>query len=146
MTNEVNSFRSFIPHAASPAVSKPQGNKDDNSTQQAILQPVRQQNAASGPQTAAAAEPTASQPVPADELTQAVEVINQQVQNMQRSLEFSVEDDTGVTVVRVYDSETEELVRQIPAEEVVDLARKMHEYQTQTSGQHMEGMLVQEKT
>ena len=58
----------------------------------------------------------------AEELTVAVSKLNDFVQNVQRTLAFSVEEDTGITVVRVFDSETEELIRQIPAEETIKLA------------------------
>ena len=56
------------------------------------------------------------------ELTSAISKLNDYVQNVQRTLSFSVEEDTGTTVVQVYDSETEELIRQIPAEETIKLA------------------------
>lgn len=56
------------------------------------------------------------------ELATAVSKLNDFVQNIQRTLSFSVEEDTGITVVKVFDSETEELIRQIPAEETIKLA------------------------
>ncbi|WP_101759932.1 flagellar protein FlaG [Oceanicoccus sp. KOV_DT_Chl] len=56
------------------------------------------------------------------ELQSAVSKLNDYVQNVQRTLSFSVEENTGTTVVQVYDSETEELIRQIPAEETIKLA------------------------
>mgnify|MGYP001608458864 CR=1 FL=1 len=59
------------------------------------------------------------------ELSQAVKQINDFVQDIQRNIEFSVDDDTGRTVIRVYDSSTEELIRQIPNEEVLELAKNL---------------------
>ncbi|MBL4827724.1 MAG: flagellar protein FlaG [Spongiibacteraceae bacterium] len=61
---------------------------------------------------------------PADpvELQSAVTKLNDYVQNIQRTLAFTVEEKTGITVVQVYDTETEELIRQIPAEETIKLA------------------------
>ena len=59
------------------------------------------------------------------ELNQAVKQINDFVQDIQRNIEFSVDDDTGRTVIRVYDSSTEELIRQIPNEEVLELAKNL---------------------
>ena len=61
------------------------------------------------------------------ELSQAVKQINDFVQDIQRDLEFSVDDDTGRTVIRVYDSKTDELIRQIPNEEVLELAKNLKE-------------------
>lgn len=57
-----------------------------------------------------------------EELRSAVSKLNDYVQNIQRTLSFTVEEQTGITVVQVYDSETEELIRQIPAEETIKLA------------------------
>jgi flagellar protein FlaG len=56
------------------------------------------------------------------ELRSAVSKLNDYVQNVQRTLSFSVEETTGLTIVQVFDSETEELIRQIPAEETIKLA------------------------
>ena len=61
------------------------------------------------------------------ELSQAVKQINDFVQDIQRDLEFSVDDDTGRTVIRVFDSKTDELIRQIPNEEVLELAKNLKE-------------------
>jgi flagellar protein FlaG len=57
-----------------------------------------------------------------EQLSAAVSKLNDYVQNVQRTLNFSIDKDTGVTVVKVFDSETKELVRQIPAEETLKLA------------------------
>jgi len=47
------------------------------------------------------------------------------VQNFQRDLHFTVDKDSGRTVIKVIDSETEELIRQIPAEETLRIARSL---------------------
>ena len=44
-------------------------------------------------------------------------------QSISRDLEFKIDKELGQTVITVYDSETDEVVRQIPAEEVLQLAR-----------------------
>ena len=66
-------------------------------------------------------EQKAVEPDP-QELQSAVSKLNDYVQNVQRTLSFSVVEATGTTVVQVYDSETEELIRQIPGEETIKLA------------------------
>lgn len=63
-----------------------------------------------------------------EELESAVTKLNDYVQNIQRTLSFSVEEQTGSTVVQVFDSETDELIRQIPAEETIKLAAKIEQY------------------
>ena len=63
------------------------------------------------------------------ELNEAVAQLNDYVQSIQRSLSFSVEESSGQTVIQVYDSETQELIRQIPSEEALELAEAIHERQ-----------------
>jgi flagellar protein FlaG len=66
------------------------------------------------------------------------------VQSIQRSLEFSVDEESGRTVVKVMDTKTDEVIRQIPPEEVLRILRHMA-----ASGEDGErspqGFLVQEK-
>ena len=64
-------------------------------------------------------------PIPqidADELQAAVKDIAQNIQIVQRLLQFSVDEISGRTVITVVDKETKEVVRQIPSEEVLALA------------------------
>jgi len=49
------------------------------------------------------------------------------VQNLQRSLHFSVDKASGETVVRVIDTETKEVIRQIPTEELLVIAERLRE-------------------
>ena len=55
----------------------------------------------------------------------AVRRLNEYVQETQRDLRFSIDEETGRTVVRVVDSATQEVIRQIPPEEVLALAREL---------------------
>ncbi|WP_230390514.1 flagellar protein FlaG [Reinekea sp. G2M2-21] len=61
------------------------------------------------------------------EVEQAVAKLNDYVQNTQRKLEFQIDDDSGETVVRVYDKHSEELIRQIPNEEALELAKRLNQ-------------------
>lgn len=67
--------------------------------------------------------------VEASQLKAAVLDINEYVQSIQRTLQFSIDDETGTTVVKVLDSETKEVIRQFPPEEVLALARHLQESQ-----------------
>lgn len=58
----------------------------------------------------------------AEQVKQAVERINEMMQNGQQSLRFAVDEDSGRTVVRVMDARTEEVIRQIPSEETLRFA------------------------
>ena len=61
----------------------------------------------------------------ADRVEQAVARLNDYVQSTQRDLRFSVDEDLGRTVVRVIDSNTKEIIRQIPNETALNLARNL---------------------
>lgn len=90
--------------------------------------PVNGSGASDVPTAAKASQgTTAQQPAKqaqpsAEQLNAAVSKLNDYVQNVQRSLSFSVDKDTGDTVVKVIDTETNELIRQIPSEDMLKLA------------------------
>lgn len=69
-----------------------------------------------------------------EELQEAVAQLNQHIQQIQRDLLFSVDDSSGRTVVQVVNSETDEIVRQIPSEEVLRILRHMQEQIDSSSG------------
>lgn len=52
-----------------------------------------------------------------------VEELNQNAQSVRRSLRFDVDDNTGITVITVRDRDTDEVIRQIPSEDLLELAR-----------------------
>ncbi|KAI5916105.1 flagellar protein FlaG [Thauera sp. 2A1] len=65
-----------------------------------------------------------SQKVPsAGELQKALEDVAKAVAPMAQSLEFSLDKDSGKTVVKVMDTETNEVIRQIPSEEVLAISK-----------------------
>jgi len=66
-------------------------------------------------------ETAAKMPAP-EELQAAVKKLNDYVQNIRRTLSFSIEESTGRTIIKVYDAETDELIRQIPPEDTMKLA------------------------
>lgn len=62
-----------------------------------------------------------------ENVSKVVQNLNDYVQSMQRQLRFNVDEVTGRMVVKVIDAETQETIRQIPAEEIMALARHMTE-------------------
>ena len=62
-----------------------------------------------------------------DHLENVVRDLNQHILQVQRELQFSVDKDSGRTVITVMDKETQEVIRQIPGEEALHFARKFHE-------------------
>ncbi len=60
-------------------------------------------------------------------IVSAVTKLNDFVQNEKRDLEFVVKDEAGVSVVKITNRKSGELIRQIPGDEVIDLARKLND-------------------
>ena len=56
-------------------------------------------------------------------IEQTVNSLNENNFNVKRSLRFEVDDQTGVTVITVKDTSTQEIIRQIPSEELLKLAQ-----------------------
>jgi flagellar protein FlaG len=67
----------------------------------------------------AAAVPTQEQ------LQQAVSKLNQSAQAQSQGLEFSIDNDTKRTVVKVIDQTTKEVLRQIPSPEALEIAKSL---------------------
>lgn len=55
----------------------------------------------------------------------AVQEMKKAMESTSRDLHFSIDSDTQQTVVRVIDSATGDVIRQIPSEELIDIARAM---------------------
>lgn len=72
--------------------------------------------------------------VNADQLASAASALKQVVESASgRKLNFDVHKDTGL-VVRITDSETGEMIRQIPGEEVIRLHERLSQAVNQTTG------------
>lgn len=54
---------------------------------------------------------------------QAVAKLNEILKDRERDLEFSVDEDTGRTILKVIHAESGEVIRQIPPEELLNIAR-----------------------
>ena len=60
-----------------------------------------------------------------EEMEVAVQEVNAFVQSMQRNLSFTIDEQLGQEIISVTDVETNEVIRQIPSEELVVLRKKM---------------------
>jgi flagellar protein FlaG len=58
-------------------------------------------------------------------LKDAADKANEFVKSINQELQFSVDKDTGETVVKVMDKQTGDVVRQIPSKEMLELAKAM---------------------
>ena len=62
------------------------------------------------------------------ELRNAVDHLNELARSVRRELQFSVDEGTGRTVIKVIDSESEEVVREIPPEEILALIARFEDF------------------
>jgi flagellar protein FlaG len=60
-----------------------------------------------------------------DAAERVVSELKDYVQNSQRNLDFQVDDATGRVVVKVIDSNSNTVIRQIPSEEILALSRRL---------------------
>lgn len=97
-----------VPAATAPAEAK----KAPDPAPQPVKQPTQQQVEAAVKQVASVIQPKAS------------------------DLKFSIDNDTGKTIVRITDQKTGEMIRQIPSAELVEIARSLD---------RMQGLLVKQK-
>lgn len=87
----------------------------------ALLQPAQ----ASTAHLSDAQDKRAAPPPDKAAVQEAVKKTAEFVQALNSNLQFSVDDATGVTVVKVVDQTTHELIRQIPNEEMLEIARAL---------------------
>lgn len=106
----------------------------------AHLQPA---NKAATPAPAAPVAPDrAVQATPAQaavnqaELTRSIEAINRFLQPVNGDIVFSQDDETGRTLVKIIDTKTQTVLRQIPSKEVVAISKELDKLQ---------GLLVRDK-
>ncbi len=80
---------------------------------------------------------TPASPPNAEELNKLVEQVNMTLQGRFSDLKFTVAEGTDINVVRIEDAETGELIRQIPSEAMVAIARAL--------GEAQQGMMFEER-
>lgn|GEM_PF-480629 len=74
--------------------------------------------------------------IPLDELEKAADHIGQALEVIDRGLEFTIHEDTNRVVVRVVNRETQEVIKEIPPEKLLDVIARIWE---------MIGLLVDER-
>lgn len=117
------------------------GNTGTPGTSGGVSLPAAPPQQGSAPQPAVRApvavpEPAPQQPPP-EQVQKAVEALKQLIETKApNSLAFSIDDATGRTIVKITDAETGEMIRQIPSEEMLQIARSLD---------RMQGMLLQEQ-
>ena len=77
----------------------------------------------------AAAKPVAEQQASAEQVKSAVENINRVLKQSNKNLEFSVDESTNKQVFKLKDSETGDVIRQYPTEEMLSISRAIDQIQ-----------------
>jgi len=85
--------------------------------------------------TVASKNTTAAVPASREDVSAAVKKINESLPASAQSLQFSIDEDSKDIVVKVIDQNTKEVVRQIPTEEALDIAKSLDK---------MRGLLIRE--
>lgn len=103
--------------SASPVVSGSQGQKNGNELPPVVQAAKTRLESGMG----GAVSPEQLQ----EKLSAAVAHMNEYVQSTQRDLQFSLDANSGATVVKVLDRKTQELIRQIPDETFLRIAQSL---------------------
>jgi len=71
-----------------------------------------------------------------EQLDNAVKAVQKFVQPLASNLQFSIDEETNIRVVKVVDIATKEVIRQIPSEEILQIAKALD---------RLQGLLFQQK-
>lgn len=81
--------------------------------------------------------PVAVRQASVEQVKRAAEAINRALRQSNRNLEFRLDEQTNRVVVKLTDTETGELIRQIPSDEMLAISRAIGEFQ--------QGLLLRQK-
>jgi flagellar protein FlaG len=135
-----------------PLVANPLSRSDGSATRTAVPTPQH----SSGETAAGPVLPVSSQAVSAvgkeqetadgrdatkkslsiKDLQPALSKLNEAVQHYDSQLEFSVDKETDISVVKVVDKETQKVIRQIPSEEAISISKAIDDFR---------GLLIKDK-
>lgn len=88
------------------------------------------------PQATQATSPSTAVAPTHEALIQAVAEVQKVLEPVAQNLLFSIDEDTGRTLVKVVDSTTDEVIRQIPSEELLAISKALD---------RLQGLLIQQK-
>ncbi|MFN0038152.1 MAG: flagellar protein FlaG [Burkholderiales bacterium] len=64
-----------------------------------------------------------------EQVAEAIATANEALQSISSSVEFSLDSSTGKTVIRIVDSGNQQVIRQVPSEEMLAIARAVDRLQ-----------------
>ena len=112
----------YTPPANKPVREKSPAAVVVESVQTEIAQEDAAQQVTKNVQARAAAQPSREQ------VDRAMNEMRRALDPVARNLQFSIDEETGRTVVKVVDASTNEVIRQIPSEELLELSRTLDNY------------------
>ncbi len=112
MTGNINPVTAAIVRTTTPSVPEP--------TKQEETPIVREPSGQPLPPNRPAIAPV--------DISKVADRLNDFMQNSQRSLRFRVDDPSGRTVITVVNATTDEVIRQIPSEEVLAIADRLDNF------------------
>ena len=123
----VNEVSTYLPapasaHTAQPLAVPASANNRGQVNQASSAEKTDQASPAIREQVASGA---AAPETEALDVEQIVKDMKDYVQNVKRELEFSVDEESGRTIITVKDSETNEVIRQIPPEDLLYLVKAL---------------------
>lgn len=98
--------------------------------------PARAKAATATESSAAATATTQPLAVSEAQLHGAISAANEFIKPINSAVEFSLDKDSGATIVKVIDTATKEVIRQIPSEEMLTIAKALDKIQ---------GLLIKQK-
>ncbi len=130
------------PNTISAAVSKSDFKKiqavDQNAASQSSTTSVQQE-----PNNPNGVDNQQQNTLSKEELAKVVKQVNTAFQDEKRSIQFSIDEASGRTVIKVLDSNTGKEIRQFPSEDILELSRKIT---AQLSKQEdLSGLLVKDR-
>lgn len=125
MTGEISSLLQSI-HLSNRGLP---GQDSEQVSQGQGVAAVRQADGSRSPDKQGAAEAgehsAPAQALDSETLNSTVSDLNVLAQRMHRELKFTVDKDSGEMVVKIIDRETDEVLRQIPQEEILEMRKRL---------------------
>lgn len=78
-----------------------------------------------------------------EQLLSAIDVVSSFLEPQIRNVNFTQHESSGKTIVKVFDTQSKELIRQFPSNELLDLAEKIKGLQTEVASKT--GILIDDK-
>lgn len=110
--------------AAAAIANAPRGNDVSEAAQASIKKGVQQ------------VEPSQANTASRQELEKAVEAVQKFTEPMASNLQFTIDEETGIRVVKVVDTSSQEVIRQMPSEEMLQIAKALD---------RLQGILIKQK-